>query len=187
MQIGNWDNVQDIWKGEKKPRVDIRDLKAEVQRRKKWKRIITLVETCIVIAVMLITLYRVAGPVNPFDYLLLGQLWLITILALTFNFWNRSSLKKEDSCSLAEYLKLLLNESIKKRRTAVFVFILVLVNMLFYLLLFLSAYIETTDFTTIVSAVCLLFAYTVWSVWYYRIASSNITYYREELRKITEQ
>ena len=186
MQNDNWNKLQSVWKGEKKPRVDINELKAEVRRRKNWKTFNTIVEACIVLAVIILTLYRLTDQVNPFDYILLGQLWLITILALTFNFWNRSSLKKADSYSLAEYLKLLLSESVKKKRTAVFVFVLTILNLLFYLILFLSGYISITDTTAVASAICLLAVYAVWSVWYYKIASSNISYYRKELRKIMD-
>jgi hypothetical protein len=186
MQTENWNRLQNVWKGEKKPRVDIEELKAEVRSRKKRNTFNTIVETCIVVAVIIFTLFRLTNQTNPFDYILLGQLWLVTILALVFNFWNRSSLKKADSYSVAEYLKLLLNESLKKKRTAVFVFVLILVNLLFYIFLFLSEYIQFTDITTFVSAICLLLIYTFWSVWYYKIASSNISYYRKELRKIME-
>jgi len=186
MQNDNWNKLQSVWKGEKKPRVDINELKAEVRRRKNWKTFNTIIEACIILAVIILTLYRLKDQVNPFDYILLGQLWLITILALTFNFWNRSSLKKADSYSLTEYLKLLLSESVKKKRTAVFVFVLTILNLLFYLILFLSGYISITDTTAVASAICLLAVYAVWSVWYYKIASSNISYYRKELRKIMD-
>jgi len=186
MQTENWNKLQNVWKGEKKPRVDIDELKAEVRRRKNWKTFNTIVETFIVFAVVLLTLYRLTDQVNPFDSILLGQLWLITILALTFNFWNRSSLKKADSYSLAEYLKLLLNESVKKKRTAVFVFVLTILNLFFYLALIITGYMIVVKISTMFSALGLLLIYFAWSVWFYKISASKIDYYRQELEKIRE-
>lgn len=184
MQTEDWDNLQSIWKGEKKPGIDIEELRTEVRKRKNWKKFNTIVETCIVVTVIFLTIYHLTDQASPFDYILLGQLWFITILALTFNFWNRSSLKKVESFSLVQYLKLLLHESIKKKRTAVFVFVLTILNLLFYIILFLTDYISLTSTTAIASALGLLIIYTVWSVWYYKIASSNIDYYQKELKKV---
>ena len=152
MKTENWNNLQNVWKGEKKPGVDIEELKEEVRKRKHWKIFNTIVETGIVIAVMILTFYRLTDQTNTFDYILLGQLWLITILALTFNFWNRSSVKKADSFSLTQYLKLLLKESIKKKRTAVFVLSLTILNLVFYVALLLTGYLSLTNTNTIVSA-----------------------------------
>jgi len=186
MQNDSWNKLQHVWKGEKKPEVDMKALKAEVRRRKNWKRFNVIVETGIVLAVISITLYYITDRVYPVDYVLLGQLWFITILALTFNFWNRSSLKKADSYALAHYLQILLNESVKKKRTAVFVFVLTILNLLFYLALILWGYVSVVNIPTMLSALGLLLIYFAWSVWYYKISASNIDYYRQELEKIRE-
>lgn len=187
MQAENWENLQNVWKGEKKPNVDIEELRAEVKKRESRKRFRIVVETLIVLAVILLTIYHLINKPSPFDYIFLGQLWLITILALTFNFWNRSSLKRADSFSHTQYLKLLFDESLKKRRTAVFVLVLTIVNLVYYTVLFLTGYISLTNTNLIAGATGILIIYTVWSMWYYQIASSNIEYYRKELRKVTDQ
>jgi hypothetical protein len=186
MKTENWDDLQNLWKGEKKPSVDINELKAEVRSRKIWKTFNFVNQAVIVIAVILLTIHRITDQTSTFDYIILGQLWFITILALIFNIWNRSSLRKEDSFSLTQYLNLLLSESLKKKRTALFVLALTVLNLLFYVILFLTGFISFSNITVTLSAIGILLIYTAWSLWYYKTATSDIDHYQEELRKITE-
>ncbi len=187
MQIKNWDNLQSALKGEKRPDRDIESLRAEVKKRDSLKRLRIVVETVTVLAVILFTIYSLINQPSLFDYLILSQFWFITILALVFNFWNRSSLNNVGAYSHIQYLKLLFDHSIKKRRTAIFVFILTILNLPFYTVLFLTGYISFSNTNVIASVAAVLISYTVWSIWYYQLASKNIEYYRKELRKATDE
>lgn len=186
MEINNWSDLQSTWKQEKKPDINVESLKGEIKRRKSLKRIRIGIETVIVLAVIVFTIYRFTTHPDFFGYLILGQLWFVTILALAFNIWNRLSLNIAGNYSHIRYLKLLLDHSIKKKRTAIFVFILTILNLSCYVVLVLAGYFSLST-GVIVRATGILIIYTVWSAWYYKIASSNSEHYREELKKITDE
>jgi small-conductance mechanosensitive channel len=186
MQIKNWHNLQIAWKQEKKPNIDIHILRAEVKKRESLKRFRVILETVIILSIIGFTINRLITQPDFLGYLILGQLWFITILALTFNVWNRFSLNIDETYSHMRYLKLLFDHSIRKRKTAIFVFSLTILNLSFYIVLILTGYISfSTD--AIIKITGLLIIYTVWSAWYYQAASSNIKHYQEKLRKITDR
>jgi RNA polymerase sigma factor (sigma-70 family) len=103
---------------------------------------------------------------------------------IILHIWNRLSLNIGGIYSHKRYLELLFDHSIKKKRTAIFVFILTVLNLPFYMVLFLAGHISAV---ILISATGILIIYTVWSVWYYQTACSSIEHYREKLRKITDQ
>jgi len=184
MEIKNWYNLQSTWKQEKKPAIDVELLIGEVKRRQSLKKLRIVAEIVMVLVAIVFTINRLTSQPDFIEYLILGQIWFIIILALTFNIWNRFSLNIEGIYSHKRYLELLFDHSIKKKRTAIFVFILTVLNLPFYMVLFLAGHISAV---ILISATGLLIIYTVWSAWYYQTACSSIEHYRERLRKITDQ